>query len=214
MCTGAVLFYRDHSIPMPDTESTPLTTRALPGDLQDLLHQIEAADREADVLTAGLSDRQFHWQPDGGRAWSIAQCLDHLATANRVYGAAIATGVERARAERWQRRGPIATGIVGRWFIRSMEPPVKRRLQAPTKIRPASSLSRGEVMLAYHHAHAQIRSLIESCGDLDVNRATFVNPFLSWIKVRVGTGLRIIAAHDRRHLWQAARVKALPQFPR
>ena len=56
--------------------------------------------------------------------------------------------------------------------------------------------------------------LISDSADLDVNRATFKNPFLSVIKVRVGTALRLIAAHDRRHLWQADQVKKAPDFPR
>jgi hypothetical protein len=94
-----------------------------------------------------------------------------------------------------------------------MEPPVKRRLRAPRAIQPSPARSRDEIMRAYHDAHRQLRAQAESCADLDVNRATFVNPFLSWIRVRVGTGFRIIAAHDRRHLWQAARVKASVGFP-
>jgi hypothetical protein len=31
--------------------------------------------------------------------------------------------------------------------------------------------------------------------------------------VRVATGLRVIVAHNRRHLWQAEQVKKHPQFP-
>jgi hypothetical protein len=187
---------------------------ALPVDLQELVDAFDAADREADGIASGLSEQQFHWQPDGGRAWGVALCLDHLATANRVYGDAMLPGIERARQQSWTRRGPIASTVWGRWFINSMEPPVKRRGSAPAKIRPAARGSRAEVLAAYHDAHRRIRELIETCAGLDVNRATFTNPFLSWVKVRVGTGFRIMAAHDRRHLWQARRVLERPDFPR
>ncbi|MEX2663206.1 MAG: hypothetical protein WD227_14850 [Vicinamibacterales bacterium] len=39
-----------------------------------------------------------------------------------------------------------------------------------------------------------------------MNRATFQNPFIPVIRMRVSTGLHVVAAHDRRHLWQAEQV--------
>jgi hypothetical protein len=51
-----------------------------------VLNQIDAADRAADVLVEGLSDTQFHWQPNDGRSWSIGQCLEHIGNINDLYG--------------------------------------------------------------------------------------------------------------------------------
>jgi hypothetical protein len=185
----------------------------LPDDLKDVLNQIDAADRAADAIVMGLTDTQVHWQPDEGRAWSIAQCLDHLGNMNALYGAAAKTAVDYASSRGWRRTGPIASSRVGQWFIASQEPPVKRKVRAPSQTIPPSTKSRAEVMAQYHDSHARIRQLIHDCADIDVNRATFKNPFLSVIKVRVGTALRIIAAHDRRHLWQAEQVKKALGFP-
>ena len=186
----------------------------LPDDLQDVLNQIDAADRAADALVEGVSDAQFHWQPNEGRSWSISQCLEHLGNMNVLYGGTTRTGVELARSKGWRRTGPIKSNVFGRWFIASQEPPVKRRLRSPAGALPKSTKSRAEVLALYHDAHEQIRDMIHACADLDVNRATFTNPFISIIKVRVGTALRIMAAHDRRHLWQAEQVKKAPGFPR
>lgn len=186
----------------------------IPVDLQDILNQIDAADRAADVLVEGLSDAQFHWQPNEGRSWSIAQCLEHLANLNVLYGGAIRGAIDLARSKEWRRTGPIASTRAGQWFIASQEPPVKRRLRAPSSVQPQSSKPRADVLAHYHDAHRLVMELISDSADLDVNRATFKNPFLSVIKVRVGTALRLIAAHDRRHLWQADQVKKAPDFPR
>jgi len=71
---------------------------ALPADLQKVLDDIEAADRAAEALAAACTDEQFHWQPRGGEGWSIAQCLDHLATINAFYVKSIRTGVDQAKA--------------------------------------------------------------------------------------------------------------------
>jgi hypothetical protein len=187
--------------------------QVLPDDLQDVLQQIDAADRAADDMVSGLTDEQLHWQPDAGRAWSIAQCLEHLGKINRLYGDAVWTGVELARSRGWTRTGPIAPSIFGRWFIGSMEPPVRRKLRAPSQAQPGSTTPRDQILRRYHDAHESIRRLIAESADLDVNRATFRNPFISLVRVRVGTALLVIAAHDRRHLWQAEQVRRAPGFP-
>ena len=53
----------------------------------------------------------------------------------------------------------------------------------------------------------------EDAAPIDVNRATFVNPFISIVRVRVGTAFHVIAAHERRHVWQADQVPNAPGFP-
>lgn len=189
------------------------TVAPLPGDLRKVLDEIEAADRAAENLAAPLTDEQFHWQPDGGRRWSVAQCLEHLATINVVYGAAIQGAVERARDQGWTRTAALAPGVFGRWFIASQEPPVKRRLGAPGNVRPGSTLSRAEILRRYHEAHDRVKATIRQAAAIDANRATFPNPFVKLLRVKVATGLHVIAAHDRRHLWQAEQVIADPQFP-
>jgi hypothetical protein len=42
----------------------------------------------------------------------------------------------------------------------------------------------------------------------------FRNPFVPLLRFTVGTGLLVINAHDRRHLWQAERVQDAPGFPK
>jgi uncharacterized damage-inducible protein DinB len=56
----------------------------VPTDIRDLHEQLAAAEREAEALAAGLSEEEGTRRPEGG-GWTIAECLDHLATANRVY---------------------------------------------------------------------------------------------------------------------------------
>ena len=90
---------------------------------------------------------------------------------------------------------------------------MKRRFSAPGRVQPAPSRSRAEILRAYHDAHGVVRKLIADAAGVDVNRATFPNPFLGILRVRVSTALLLLAAHDRRHLWQAEQVRAAPGFP-
>lgn len=182
------------------------TMRNLPDDIQKLWDDTLAADAAAERLASGLSDEQFFWGPDGGRRWSVALCLDHLAVANAVYGAAIADAIAAAKARGWARRGPMVPGFFGRRFVQSLEPPPKYRSGAPAKIRPRPSRSRAEILTSYREAHDRLRELLVQAAEVDANRATFPNPFFSLARVKVSTGFHVVAAHDRRHLWQAERV--------
>jgi len=185
----------------------------LPPDLQAVIEQIDAADVAGDRLGTGLTDEQFHWQPDAGRRWSVAQCLEHLGTINILYSSAIAQGIAEAQAKGWARRGPAVPGFWGRRFVQSLEPPVRMRSRAPGTVRPGSQLSRPEIIRRYHEAHDRVRQLVRDASAIDANRATFPNPFFTLARVKVSTGLHVIPAHDRRHLWQAEQVTMRREFP-
>ena len=187
---------------------------AVPADIQGILDDLERADSTAAALIRGMSDEQFDWRPDGGTRWSVGQCLEHLAITNELYGAAIRGAVEQARRSGSTRRGELKPGFFGQKFINSLEPPVKRRGRAPSQIKPTSALTRDEIVRRYHLAHEQLRRTAIDAAAIDANRATFANPFLKIVRVKVSTGLHIIAAHDRRHLWQAESVTKDPLFPR
>jgi hypothetical protein len=185
----------------------------LPSDLQQRLDELDATDRAADVLVAGLSENQLHWQPNGGKSWSIAQCLEHLATANSIYARPIRSAIDSARKRGLTRTRASRSSFLGEWFVRSLDVPVRRRLRAPSNTRPSSGLPRDRVLGMYHEMNQFARQLIVDAAGIDVNRATFQTPFFRFSRVRVATGLRVIVAHNRRHLWQAEQVKKHPQFP-
>jgi len=54
---------------------------------------------------------------------------------------------------------------------------------------------------------------VATSAKFNVNRIRFRNPFVRSIRFTVGTGLLIISAHDRRHLWQAEQVRRSEGFP-
>lgn len=181
---------------------------ALPPDILRLSDAMNAADDAAERVAAGLGDDEFFWQPDGGTRWSVGLCLDHLAIANELYGAGMTAALAIARERGWKRQGPLAPGYFGRKFAESLAPPVKRRTKAPGKIKPRPARSRAEILTAYRAAHDVIRGLLVEAATLDANRATFRNPFIGVVRVKVSSAFHIVAAHDRRHLWQAQQVVA------
>ena len=80
-------------------------------DIAALEQAFIASEQDARTLVDGLSESHGTWQPKAG-SWSVAECLDHLATGNRVYLDAMSPSAERALTEGRLRRGPAMPGLV------------------------------------------------------------------------------------------------------
>jgi DinB superfamily len=180
--------------------------------LSRVLQDLDAAETQATEVIDGLSSRQANWQPQD--SWSIVQCLNHLARMNCVYSAAIHEAVVSAPTTEAADPGMIVPGWFGTWFIRSTEPPVRTRMKAPRKILPEVQTSDPREALAeFVASHSPVRAVAEAVSDIDVNKVRFKNPFTGLLRFTVGTGLLVVNAHDRRHLWQANQVKKAPGYP-
>jgi hypothetical protein len=179
-----------------------------PADIRELQDQLDAAERDAEALVAGLSEEQGVRRLDAG-CWSVAECLDHLATGNRVYLAAMREPADRARARGRRRWRPAKPGWVGRLFAWTFEPPPKwwSRRKAPRKIRPRAAPPLAETFASFVASQADVREFLRANADLDLAGIRFPNPFVRGIRFSLATGLHVIAAHERRHLWQAWRVR-------
>jgi hypothetical protein len=180
----------------------------LPADLRNLHDQLDAVEREAHALVAGLTEEQGTLRPQSG-SWSIAECLDHLATGNRVYVRAMEEPANRARARGRHRCRPVKPGWAGQMFARMLEPPPTwwSRLKSPGSIRPRPSPPLPETFAGFIASHAEVRAFLCANADLDLTGIRFPNPFVRGIHFSIATGLHVITAHERRHLWQAWRVR-------
>ena len=177
-------------------------------DIKDLEDQLDAAERDARALAAALAEERGGWHAETG-SWSVAECLDHLASANRVYLQAMKEPAIRAREQGRFRRGPATPGFVGRWFVRTMEPPVKApfRMKAPRTIEPRTAPPLANAFASFRTSQDEVRSFLRAYVDLDLAAIRFPNPFIRGIRFSPATGLHVITAHERRHLWQAWRVR-------
>ena len=180
----------------------------LPADLQILEDALDGAERDARALVAGLTEARGAWRADAG-SWSVAECLDHLATANSVYLGAMRPPAARARGDRRLRHRPARPGLVGGWFVRFLEPPVKARskTKAPRTIRPRTAPTLNDAITAFLASQDEVRTFLRTCADLDLTGVRFPNPFIPGVRFSLATGLHVIAAHERRHLWQAWRAR-------
>jgi hypothetical protein len=177
-------------------------------DILALEEALDAVERDARALAAGLTEDQGTWRAEAG-SWSVAECLDHLATANRVYLRAMEPAADRALAQGRRRRGPARPGLIGRWFVRTLEPPVKPlfRGKAPRKIRPRISPALHDAFGKFLASQDEVRTFLRNYADVDLAGVRFPNPFVRGVRFSLATGLHVIPAHERRHLWQGWRVR-------
>ena len=191
------------------------TRKQLSAPLDEYVRQFEDLARDAHDLTASLSAEQFNWSPEAGR-WSIAQCLDHLNAVAKPYAEALTRGIAEAKS-RGQAAGPgVSYSWLERWMIRSLEPPPGRRLPAPKMFAPAASADHYQVdgvVSEFTTIRAGLIELLELANAVDVGRAKITSPVTRFLRLRIGAAFAFLAAHDRRHIWQARQVRKSSGFP-
>ncbi len=184
---------------------------ALPPDIVSYLAQLDEADRRGRELVAALTDAQANWQPHSGAAWSVAQCLDHMAVTTTVYLSALRSASAGAGAGH---RTLQPAGWFSRFFLKKTEPPVSTRIKAPKNIQPPSSIPKADALAHFLESNKAVRTFVEETAHLDLCHTRFRNPFVRILPFTIATGLLVIAGHNRRHLWQAEQVTKDPQLPR
>lgn len=177
-------------------------------DRVELMAELARLAFEASRLAAPLDEERFNWQPEPGKSWSVGRCLEHLVRSNRLYLDAM-EDVARAAAKTQGRCDPIPLdpGRLGRWFVGEMEPPPKRRMTSPKKSQPPSMCMKEATLVAFAGEQQRIIEFVRETACLDCNEIQFKNPFLYGLRVfNLATGMLVLAAHERRHLWQASQV--------
>jgi hypothetical protein len=185
---------------------------ALAPEIDVFRQQFERLATEADALVGPLTDEQFNWQPAPG-SWSVAECIEHLNITARHYLPRLDEGIAEATRRGLYGDGPFTHDLIGKFFVRTMEPPARFRIKAPTTFRPGPQRSRSEIMAAFRAYQVQFVDRLRQASGLDLRRAKVHSPAVAWIKVSLNSGFALMCAHERRHLWQAQRVIAAPGFP-
>jgi len=181
-------------------------------ELRDYRDQIENIKEDAQELTAALTNQQFNWRQGPGH-WSISECLSHLNTFNSLGVPAFRDAIDRGRQAGLFGHGPFRYGFFSRKFVALTEPPVKIRVKSPKQFVPPPDQPKEQVVPEFLSIHDHLLELIRDANGLDLARVKVPAPFSNSVKFSLGQRFAQLAAHDRRHLWQAWRVRKHPGFP-
>jgi len=194
---------------MSTSETSP--KHALVEELRDYYEQIENIKEDAQELTAILNDAQFNWRPSP-KQWSISECLAHLNVVNSKDLPVISAEIERGRKAGITAPGPFRYGAFSKWFVRFMDAPPKFKVRAPKIYLPPAGHQKDEVIPEFLRIHSEILDVLVKANGLDLARLKVPSP-AGPFQFGLGQRLALIAAHDRRHLWQAWQVRKHPEFP-
>lgn len=181
-------------------------------ELRGYREQFEAVKRDASDLTAGLSDAQFNWRPHPG-AWSVAECLAHLNVTGQYFLPRIDRYLKEARAKGLVAEGPFRYGLLGKLLIRNSEPPAKLKFKAPKVLAPMPEHLISVILPAFMTLQDQFVERLHAARGVDLRRVKVSSPISRFLRINLGQAFPFLAAHERRHLWQARRVREDAAFP-
>jgi len=167
---------------------------------------LEKIARDARATFADLGAEQLNLRPDEGH-WSVAQCFQHLLTANSLMMRSAGDALTHPRSSIWQ-RVPLLPSLFGRALIRSQSPTSTGKYSAPANARPTSSDIAADIISCFSTQQCEIAEWMRTIDERNAARRIMTSPFIRFVTYSVLDGCRLIVAHDRRHFEQARRVIA------
>ncbi len=192
------------------TANAPSPAPPLTADLARLRDELVSVQERARQLTAGLSTAQLSWRPGPAR-WSIAECLAHLVATTEAtvpnLAAAMAGATPMSEPERYR------PGLLGRLLRWMMEPPSRLRTKTQDVFLPHVPTDPATVPEQFANSQAELLRQLEAAKGLAINRVMASSAANEKLRLSLGDWFSFLAAHQRRHLWQAERVRQEAGFP-
>jgi DinB superfamily len=163
---------------------------------RDFFHSME----DARNLLTYSSEEALRKRPSAS-AWSALECVVHLNLATQAMLPGIREAVHAA---------PVKPGagltlrmdLPGRLLAWSLEPPALIKLKAPKLAQPFDSAEPEAVLQEFEQQHNDLIQLLHASAGKAIDQQKMKSPFAN-MHYNAYSAFRIIAAHDRRHLWQA-----------
>lgn len=175
--------------------------------LAEVAEALERARRHAHRLAEAASPEAWGAEPEPG-AWSVAECLQHLNLTSEVYLPPLRKVIDDARRAGRTRRRAHRRDVIGWLFCRLLEPPARMRVKTPPRFVPRDAQPKDRVLGDFDRLQDELAALLEPADTLDLNGIKVRSPFAAWARYNVYSIFKVIAAHQRRHLWQADRAVA------
>ncbi|MFQ5890487.1 MAG: DinB family protein [Gemmatimonadota bacterium] len=193
------------------SETGTTTARPLIPELEERRAEFEWARSEIQELVSGVTDAQLNWRPHEDE-WSIAECVAHLNLIGRKMIPKIDAGIEKARAKEWLSDGPFRYGRLGNWLVRAGgadQLPPRRKMRAPKLYVPSPSETWlvSTTVPRFFALQEELIERVERANGIDLRKLRVPSAVLPLLRLSLGQWFALLAGHQRRHLWQARRVK-------
>ena len=171
--------------------------------IQSLKDELNAASESARKLFSSHSSDQLIRRPKAG-SWSAAECLAHLEMTADSMVASIEEATEKARRESLHSPAPYKLDFMGKLFMKILEPPARFKAPAPTPFLPQTPASAQSALDGFLRSQESVIRALDAASAVSLVNAKVASPANAKIKYNLYSAFNILAAHVRRHLWQAA----------
>lgn len=173
----------------------PETTR-LRGQFEDVVQR-------GNALAARLDDAALMGRP-APESWSVAENLEHLSATAATFGRRIRRRLDASTQSDAVSREKLS--IVARLWLALVEPPARLRLKVPAAaLQPGEITTREALLARFTETHEALIALLDESDAYDRMRLRIPSAFAKRITVTLFDSFVVLAAHGRRHLWQAER---------
>jgi hypothetical protein len=168
-----------------------------------LRSEFEDVVQRANALAARLDDVVLMRRP-APASWSVAENLEHLSATAATFARRIRRRLDASTVS--DRVSREKTSIVGRVWLSLVEPPARVRLKVPAaSLQPGAIESRDTLLARFAETHGTLIALLDESDAYDRMRLRIPSAFAKRITVTLYDGFVVLAAHGRRHVWQAER---------
>lgn len=170
------------------------------------LHQLEDQFSELAARFQALvhsSTDDLCCSPPAPGAWSAAQCIRHLNISSDAYFPIWQQVIANASPRRVEMNAPYATDFWGRLLPWILEPPPRIRSKTLIAFEPLDSIASVQVLEGFIDRQQRIIGSLVRCRGRAIDQVKIASPADPRIRYSIWSSFVIVAAHQRRHLWQA-----------
>lgn len=159
-----------------------------------------------------LTFQQLNWQPNINQ-WSIAQCFDHLITANISYFPVFEKILSGEKKNSFLEKIPLLPNFWGKMLIKAVAPESPSKLKAPKVFQPSNSSIDSNIISRFIDQQNQVLKYMKATEGLDLEKIIISSPVSSLITYSLIDAYTVIVNHEQRHFLQAKRVLSVVGFP-
>src|SRR5690242_11090867 len=181
--------------------ASPAIGSSLSPQLEQLVQSFEQAKADARQLLTGSNEEVLRKRPSQD-SWSALECVGHLNLGNSMMLAEIEKAIDQSRALHKAPDQNYKMDLIGKLMVWSFKPG-RVKLKAPAAIaKPIQHGSAQKALSEFERHQDEAIGLIRGSAGLAIDRCKMKSPFAS-VRYSAYSAFEIIAAHNRRHLWQA-----------
>ena len=184
------------------------SNQLLSPQLNEIKIQLDNASIKAVSIVSGVSLEQLNQRPQFNQ-WSIAECLVHLNLSNMAEIEVLNDAYQQARAQPAHVKNQFKMDLLGRFLKWMLEPPPMflSKIKTTERFQPIDIEPLSEILPRFLVLQEQLKSSVDAVNGLPLDRIKVVSPFNTKVKYNLLSFFHILLAHERRHLWQAEKVK-------